>query len=779
MSGKTKKFKNLKTRKSEKLNLEPNRHKSIIDPRESVNKSAKQYSKYRLLFRNIRLWKKIIFLCTISAIFIWLFWGIPFPTKLGSQQVPVSTKLYDRNGNLLYEIYADKRSDPIELEQVPDYVWRSTISIEDKDFFRHYGISFTGMMRAVYKTTVEKKLQGGSTLTQQLVKNTLLTSERTIKRKIREFALTLVAETIYSKNQILEMYLNQIPYGGTAYGIGAASELYFNKSAKDLTLAEAALLAGLPASPSRYSPFGAHPELAKGRQELVLKRMVEDGYITREEADKAVNEKLVYAKVEDLKAPHFSLWVKEILEEKYGVAMTEKGGLRVTTTLDLPLQEFAQQAVASEVAKLKKLKVGNGAAIVTRPATGEILAMVGSKDYNALDEDGNVNVILAQRQPGSSIKPLNYALAIKDKKITPSTVLADVPTCFSVAGTTAYCPKNYDGGFHGAVQVRFALGNSYNIPAVRVLALNGIENFIDFAKMMGITTFTEPKNYGLSLTLGGGEVRPIDMAEAFGVFADSGIRQPLNPILKINDWKGKVLEEVDTEKTKLSGDRVLDSGVTFLISHILHDNNARSAAFGSSSFLNVKNHPEVSVKTGTTNDRKDNWTIGFTPLAVVATWVGNNDNSEMSGAVSGVSGASPIWNVIMKEVLDKTENGYFSQEDKGHVWPLQPGSVTGANVCATTGILPKEGEGCPTRFEYFLKGTTPTFVAGGFQDVGYDKRTGGFIDENTPPEFIENRGQNVMYDPLGTFLCLDCPIPPASQSAKVSYPIVVKPTQKP
>src|SRR3989344_1875040 len=791
--------KSVKRIKSKKVHPRPGkttnpnlaRYKSIIDLQESVKKSAKRHAKFGTLFRKVKLWKKIIFFGTLSAIFLWLFWGIPLPTKLGSQQVPVSTKLFDRNGNLLYEIYADKRSNPVALDELPDYVWQSTISIEDKDFYRHYGVSFTGVARAIYKTVVERKLQGGSTLTQQLIKNSLLTSERTIKRKIREFALTLVTETLYSKDQILEMYLNQIPYGSTAYGIGAASELYFGKQVKDLTLAEAALLAGLPAAPSRFSPFGAHPEQAKGRQELVLKRMVEDKYISQEDADKAMSEELKFAKGQELKAPHFALWVKEILAEKSGEAVVEKGGLRVTTTLDLDLQDFAQNAVASEVAKLKKLDVGNGAAVVTRPATGEILAMVGSKDYNAVDEDGNVNVILSRRQPGSSIKPINYALAIKDKKITPSTVLADVPTCFSVPGTTAYCPKNYDCDFHGAVQVRFALGNSYNMPAVRVLALNGIEHFIDFAKQMGITTFTESKNYGLSLTLGGGEVRPIDMAEAFGVFANAGIKQPLIPILKIVDWKGKVLEEVDLDETELSGDRVLEPDVTFLISHILHDNNARSAAFGTSSYLNIKGHPEASVKTGTTNDRKDNWTIGYTPLAVVVAWVGNNDNSEMGGAVSGVSGASPIWNEIMRKVLDKAEDGYYDLIDdslpseasakEGHVWPMQPDSVTGANVCATTGIVPKEGEasspegsgpaGCPTRYEYFLKGTAPSQIAGGFQDVGYDKRTGGFINEETPPEFIETRGQNVIYDPLGTFLCLDCPVSPASQSAKISYPI--------
>ncbi len=737
-----------------------------------LRRRIKKLAKLRR-FLNIKSAKRIIFFGTLSLISLWIFWGIPFPTQLGNRQVPVSTKLFDRQGNLIYEIYADKRSSPVELSQLPDHVWQSTIAIEDKDFYRHYGVSFTGIVRALYKTLVEHKLQGGSTLTQQLIKNSLLTPERTIRRKIREFALTLVAETIYPKNQILEMYLNQIPYGGTAYGVGAAAELYFGKNAKDLSLAEAALLAGLPASPSRYSPLGSHPELAKERQGLVLKLMLDDGYITEEEKDTAEKADLQFAQTADFNAPHFALWVKELLAEKYGEAVVEKGGLRVTTTLDLELQDFAQAAVATEVAKLKKSQVGNGAALVTRPATGEVLAMVGSKDYFASDEDGKVNVILAKRQPGSSIKPLNYALGIKDKKITPATPLADVPTCFLVSGTTAYCPKNYDGTFHGGVQVRFALGNSYNVPAVRVLALNGIENFIDFATKMGITTFSDPSNYGLSLTLGGGEVRPYDMTEAFGVFANQGIRQPLISILKVEDWKGNILEEINPDKIELSGDRVLPPEVTYLISHILYDNNARSSAFGTSSFLNVKGHPEVSVKTGTTNERKDNWTIGYSGQAVVVSWVGNNDNTQMAGAVSGVSGASPIWNTIMKNVLDKAEKGYYNKNDEGHAWPRQPEGIIGANVCATTGIVPKEGEACPTRFEYFLKDTVPTEIKGGFQDVGYDKRTGGFINGETPPEFIENRGQNVMYDPLGTFLCLDCPVLPSSQSATIKYPIFI------
>lgn len=712
--------------------------------------------------------KAVLFWGSVLAILVWLFWGIPLPTRLSSQELSVSTKLFDRNGKLIYEIYADQRRTPVKLEGLPDYVKQATIAIEDKEFYKHHGFSAAGIARAAYSIIFKRKLQGGSTLTQQLVKNALLSPERTIKRKVREFVLSMIVESIYTKDQILEMYLNQIPYGSTAYGIEAAAELYFGKPAKDLSLAEAALLAGLPAAPSRYSPFGARPELAKGRQETVLRRMVEDGYISQEEAEKAKQEELKFAETKATKAPHFALWVKEQLAEKYGEPMVEKGGLRVTTTLDLDLQEFAQQAVATEVAKLKKYNVKNGGVLVTRPKTGEILAMVGSKDYFAEDEDGKVNIVFAKRQPGSSIKPLNYALAIRDKKITPATVLADVPTCFSVAGQPLYCPRNYDGTFHGAVQARFALGSSFNVPAVRVLALNGVANFIEFAKDMGIKTFTDPKDYGLSLTLGGGEVTMYDMAEAFGVFANGGIKQPLISIIKVEDWKGKVYEEIKPEE--LEGDRVLTPDVTFLISHILLDNNARIPAFGERSFLNVAGHPEVSVKTGTTNDLRDNWTIGYTAQILVASWVGNNDNSPMGGAVSGVSGASPIWNRVIREALDKSEDGFYDKEEKGHAWPRQPEGVVGATICANSGLLPSgpEGDpGCPTRFEYFLKGTVPEALGVTNQDIQINKETGTLAGKDTPPELIETQSHPVVSDPLGTLICLDCPIP--------TEPVVIRP----
>lgn len=730
------------------------------------------FGKVKTLFADRKKRKAIIYWGAVVAVLTWLFWGIPLPTTLSSKQLPVSSKILDRNGKLIYEIYTDKRLTPIKLSDLPPYVKQATISIEDKDFYKHYGFSLTGIVRAAYNIVFKRTLEGGSTITQQLIKNALLTPERTVKRKIREFTLTMFVEALYSKDQILEMYLNQIPYGSTAYGIEAASELYFNKQAKDLTLGEAALLAGLTQSPTYYSPFGAHPELAKQRQEDVLRRMVEDKYITQAQADESAKQELKFAEITPPSAPHFALWIKEQLADKYGTNVVEQGGLRVTTSLDLDLQNLAQQAVATEVAKLKGQKVGNGAVLVTRPKTGEILAMVGSKDYFATDEDGKVNVILAKRQPGSSIKPLNYALAIKDKKITAATPLADVPTCFAVLGQPTYCPTNYDEKFHGAVQARFALGNSYNLPAVRVLALNGLNNFVDFAKQMGITTFTDPANYGLSLTLGGGEVRPYDMAVAFGVFANEGIKQPLISILKVTDWKGKVYEENKPKDVELTGERVLSPEVSFIISHILLDNNARSAAFGEVSFLNVAGHPEVSVKTGTTNDRRDNWTIGYTADAAVVTWVGNNDNAPMSGAVSGISGASPIWNKVMKAVLDSAEKGIYDSEEEGHAWPHQPSDVVGATICSVDGLAPtgpKDNPGCPARFEYFLAGTVPTQTTGQKADIQINKDDHTVAAADTPPDKIQTENHPVLYDPLKTLVCLDCPIP--TKEVTISYPL--------
>ena len=718
--------------------------KKIVDKKSEIFK--KFLKKYRLPIGI----GAIFFL----ILFFWIFKDLPSPTRLGSPNLPASTLIYDRNGQLLYEIYAEKNRVPVKLEELSEYIKWATVASEDKNFYRHHGFDLGGILRATFNTVFRRTLQGGSTLTQQLVKNALLEDpSRTLRRKIREAILTWGTEVIYSKNEILEMYLNQAPFGGTAWGIESAAQTYFNKKAKDLTLAEATLLIGLPASPTRFSPFGAHPELAKERQKRVLQRMVEDGYLSKEESEEAEKQELDYASpTVGIKAPHFVLYVKELLVDKYGEKMVEQGGLKVQTTLDLDLQEFSQQAVASEVAKLKNLKISNGAALITNPETGEILSMVGSKDYFDKSIDGNVNVTLSSRQPGSSIKPLNYGLALEKKIITPATVINDMPTCFSVPGQRLYCPVNYDRTFHGPTQVRFTLGNSYNLPAVKVLALNGLEDFVAKAKEMGISTFTEPKNYGLSITLGGGEVKMIDMATAFSSFANLGIRQDVWAIKKVENQSGKVLFEKEEEE----GPRVLSMETAYLVSHILLDNNARSAAFGPSSYLVIKNHPEVSVKTGTTNDLRDNWTIGYTPSRLAAVWVGNNDNTSMSYVASGVTGASPIWNKIMTYAL----------KDQKQEWPLKPEGIVGASICQLSGKIPNPEQPCETRFEYFAEGTVPSETENLKMMVEIDKTSGQLANDKTPPENREPQEHQVIYDSLGTSFCLDCSV--ATQSATIT-----------
>lgn len=722
--------------------------------------------------KNLRKYLQFLFWIFPTAIIFSFYWlilrDLPSPAKLGRYDVPLATKVYDRNGELLFDIFVGQNRSPVPLSDIPKVVRNATIAIEDKNFYNHSGINpIGGIFRAFIASLKNSKLQGGSTITQQLIKSALLTPERTLTRKIKEFLLAPTVELLYSKDKILEMYLNSVPYGGTAWGIETAAEKYFGKSIKEVTLAEATLLAGLPQAPTLYSPFGAHPEYAKARQEEVLRRMHEDGYITKSQSEKTKNETLAYKLETGIKAPHFIMYVKEKLVEKYGENLVERGGLKVTTTLDLDLQNYTQATVAAEVEKLKKLRVGNGAALITKPSTGEILAMVGSIDYFATPS-GSFNVTTAERQPGSSIKPINYAIGIENKIVTPGTTFLDVPTCFdNVAGQPKYCPRNYDGKFRGPVQLRFALGNSLNIPAVKMLHLNSVQTMIASASAFGLNTLKDSSKYGLSLTLGGGEVTMIDMAEAFSVFANGGIRRDLISILKVTDKNGKVLEEYkDPNLNKdipsqllLNGPRVVSPETAFLISHILLDNNARMEAFGPSSFLVVPGRA-VSVKTGTTNDVRDNWTIGYTPQMLVATWVGNNDNSPMNNAlVSGVTGAAPIWNKIMRHVLT----------DKPDVWPKQPEGIMGRHVCTTAGVLaPQPGETvpenidstqpvCQSRFEYFTKGTAPKDLFTSRQVIAIDKNTGAMVGSNQT-ENIEMQEKTVITDGISRW-CVDCTNP--------------------
>ncbi len=709
--------------------------------------------RYRFRLRSFKRRRALALFAAVLLLFLsywYILKDLPSPTRLSSSATPQSSQIFDREGRLLYTIFSNENRTKIPLSEIPKSVQYATVASEDKDFYRHGAIDLRGIIRSIVVITTKRELQGGSTLTQQLVKNSLLTPERTVQRKIKEIILSFATEALYSKNQILEMYLNQVPYGGTAYGIEAASQTYFGKKARDLTLSESALLAGLPEAPTTYSPFGSHPELSKKRQINVLSKMLTQGYITQEEYERAVSDELKYKQfVNEIKAPHFVLYIKDLLVQKYGERYVEEGGLKIKTTLDLQIQEMAQASVSAEIENLRGYRVSNGAALVTNPGTGEILSMVGSKDYFDTQIDGNVNVTLALRQPGSSIKPINYAVGLI-KGYTAATVFIDERVCFPNPGQRPYCPVNYDGKFRGAISMRNALAGSINIPAVKMLKANGVEAMIATASAMGIDTFTDPSRYGLSLTLGGGEVSMLDMAESSGVFANGGYRMDLHPILEIKDSKGRLVEKYDPPSSPIFGKKVIPEGVAFIISDILQDNSARASIFGTNSQLRIDNQP-VSVKTGTTNDLRDNWTIGYIPDLLTVVWVGNNDNTPMGGLTSGITGAAPIWNDIMTQLLS----------DKPAQKPIKPASVVGMNVCASSGLLAKADSGCEKKFEYFIKGKTPKTFDPGKTRVLIDKTTNDLAKEGQT-ENVEEREQYIITDPTGARYCVDCPHPTPS-----------------
>src|SRR3989344_220208 len=437
----------------------------------------------------------------LTGIIIFLLGGIlkdlPSPDRLKDRKQIVSTKIYDRNGNLLFKIFKNENRTLDDLEDIPPFLIQATIAIEDKDFYKRPGYSYKGILRAIRDMVKTGNLQSGSTITQQLVKNALLSKEKTVKRKVKEIILAILVEMKFTKDEILTMYFNEVGYGGAAYGIEEAAQMYFNNPARELNLEEAALLAGLPAAPTRYSPFGTHPETAKFRQHEVLRRMVEEGYLTEKQAEKAKADQLIFASQKtDIKAPHFVMYVKSLLVEKFGEQVVEQGGLEVQTSLDLQIQRLAEEAVEKEVSRLSNLNIQNGAALVTNPKTGEILAMVGSRNFFDFEHDGQVNVTIRPRQPGSVIKPINYAVALEGG-MTAATLLTDSPITYQIPGQPPYSPKNYDGKYHGKVSLREALANSYNIPAVKTLAVFGVEKMVEKGKAMGITTWNSPSRYGL------------------------------------------------------------------------------------------------------------------------------------------------------------------------------------------------------------------------------------------------------------------------------------------
>lgn len=623
---------------------------------------------------------------------------LPSPTKLTEREVPQSTKIFARDGTLLYEIFGDQRRTLVALDDIPDELKNATIAVEDADFYKHQGFAILGWVRAIYNMARGYGLQGASTISQQLVKNTLLTPERTISRKIKEFILAIAIEKRYSKDEILQMYLNEAPYGGQAWGVGAASEMYFGKHVRDLSLAESALLAGLPQSPTRYSPWGSEPANAKERQSYVLYLMVRHGFLTSEQADEAKAKELHFLSPgQNIKAPHFVMFVKQKLVDIFGEKMVEQGGLRVWTTLDLGKQIIAEEEIKFQLDRLEKAhaNASNAGLISLNPQTGEILAMVGSRDYFDTEHDGNVNVTLSSRQPGSAIKPIMYITAF-ESGYTAATFLSDIRTCWP-SPEGEFCPTESDGKFWGPMLLRDALANSRNLPAVKMLQLVGIQNVIDQAHELGITTLNEPDRYGLSLTLGGGEVKPIDMAQVFSVFATGGIKNDTIAILKVEDANGKVLQEVKPEKIK--GKRVLDEKYTYLLNNILSDNEARKRLFGAKNMLEIGR--PAGVKTGTTNDNRDAWTIGYTPQLATAVWVGNFDNAQMAQNIQGSTGATPIWHYFMQRALSN---------EPVQTWEAPKDAFVQVEVDALSGKLPLEGKDFPRDSEIFIKGTEPTQI---------------------------------------------------------------------
>jgi membrane peptidoglycan carboxypeptidase len=758
-------------------------NRSIRQPRKAGRYFLTQWSHQSMLVKTLGL-VAISTLIGLLVVTITFIKDLPSVNKLETNEgFAVSTQIFDRNNKLLYEIFADTNRTPVELESLPPYLVQATIAIEDQNFYRHLGLDYVGILRAFYNNLRGESLQGGSTITQQLVKVSLLTRERTFERKIKEAVLTTFTEIRYSKDDILEMYLNYVPYGGTAWGIEAAAQTYFDKSAKDLTLAEAAYLAGLPQSPTRYSPFGSSPEMGKARQATVLDRMAKEKFITKEEAEAAKLEELNFAQPRiDIKAPHFVFYVRDQLIEEYGQAVVERGGLRVTTTLDLDLQEVVQATVSAEIDNLERHKISNGSALVTRPGTGEILAMVGSRDYFNATSEGKINMTVRPRQPGSSMKPINLATAFQLRKLTPGSMLLDIPTCFEAAGSSTYCPRNYDGSYHGPVTMRQALANSYNLPAVKVTAINTVPGLIEVGSAMGITTFRTAENYGVSLGLGAAEIPMTEMATAYGVMANEGVKVPLTSLLRVEDYKGNVLYEIDPDQRRQEvekqlfltpdGDatdrpqpdfaaaanndpdnikRVLDREVAWLMNDILTDNQARSSAFGSRSNLYLPGY-KVAAKTGTTNDLRDNWTIGFNPDYVVATWVGNNNNTAMNPyLVSGITGAAPIWNGIMSYLLENYHEGELTE------WPAQPEQVVQASFCRRSGALPNPaGPACEMTTDYFWQGTQPDAPENVWHQTWIAEQTGLPAREGDPTDKLKLEEHVLLTDPFTRDYCYDC-----------------------
>jgi 1A family penicillin-binding protein len=668
-----------------------------------------------------------------ALLFVILVWGLPTallplivfappPPSPYARLLVDSTKIYDRHGRLLYEVTLPQEGTHtyLHLDEISPALRQATIATEDASFYHNPGFDILALGRAlVQNLRAGEVVTGGSTITQQLVRNLYLSPEerssQSIQRKVRETILAFRLTRHLSKDKILELYLNQVYYGNLAYGVEAAAQTYFGKSARHLDLAEASLLAGLPQSPARYDPLTSL-SAAKARQATVLSLMVDVGYISREEARAALAEPLCFQESPfPIEAPHFVNYVRDLLEERFGTDRVDRGGLRVYTTLDLDLQTTAETVVRQQVADLREHQVSNGALVALDPATGQIRVMVGSADYFDEEIDGQVNMALAARQPGSSIKPITYAAAL-ERGYTAATPLADVRTAFLTRKGELYVPQNYDGTFHGLVSMRYALASSYNVPAVRMMDTIGVDPVLRLARDLGITTLGETDRFDLSLTLGGGEVRLLDLTAAYAAFAAGGLHRDPVAILRVEDASGHLLYEWQPTPDQ----RVLSPQTAYILTDILADNAARTPGFGEDSPLRLSR--PAAVKTGTTTDFHDNWTLGYTPSLVTGVWVGNADNRPMRN-VSGVEGAAPIWHAFMEETLKGEPPQEFSRPD----------GLVDVEVCEPTGLRP--GPWCLTpRRELFVAGSEPTASETYYRALAVCASTGDLATASCPPE---------------------------------------------
>lgn len=626
-------------------------------------KNKKTVSKKKKWLKRIAITAAILLVLGIASIagaFAYFGQDLPSPDKINQRNVAESSKIYDRDKTtLLYELHGEQKRTVVDIDQISDYLQKATLAAEDQQFYNHIGFNPVGIANSFIRNTSTGSRAGGSTITQQFVKNSILTPEKTYSRKIKELILAIEIEAKFEKDEILQMYLNEIPYGSNAYGAQAAAETFYGKNASELTIAESAYLAALPNAPTYYSPYGSNTDDLEDRKNWILEQMHENGYITEEELTQAKEEVVTFKEPEEgIIAAHFVLYVRELLEERYSEELIKEGGFEIITTLDMGMQETAERVVREGVDANTQYGASNAALVAIDPRNGHILAMQGSKDYFDRENDGNVNVTRSLRQPGSSFKPFAYAQAF-DEGYTPETILYDVDTDFG----NNYKPRNYDLSQRGPISMRDALQGSLNTPAVKTLYLAGVEDTIQLAERMGITSLGDRSRFGLALVLGGGEVQLLEEVSAYGVFSQNGVRKPHTPILKIIDKNGNELENNESNE----GEQVLSAQAAKQVNNVLSDNVARRSMLGGLASRLTVDGVQVAAKTGTTQNFRDAWTVGYTANLAAGVWVGNNDGSEMNNGAAGIYAAAPLWKNFMQEAVQGRDTANFDAPDAENV----------------------------------------------------------------------------------------------------------------